>query len=125
MPVKGVSDIRRKIGSLKVKIDKNTERTLTAIVTTARGHVMLKTPVDTATLINSLQFQVFPNGAILFFKNGFADVTGFNYALKLETTENWKPSKKPNAGPHFLRDGFESPEARADIKAVIEANNRL
>lgn len=125
MAAKGANLIRRNIGNLMVRLDKNKEATLTAIMMTAKTAVMLKTPVDTSTLINSLEFKVFPNGALLFFRNGFADKTGFNYALKLETSENWKPSKKPNAGPHFMRDGFESPEAIADIKRVIEVNNRL
>ena len=49
----------------------------------------------------------------------------FNYALKLEEDENWSPRKKLNAGPHFLRDGFESPEAKNDIWSVIKESNRL
>lgn len=125
MAVKGVANIRRNIGNLKAKINSNTQKTLTAIMLTARGHVMMQTPVDTSTLINSLSFNVFPNGAIMFFKAGFADGSGYNYALKLETTEGWAPSKKAAASPHFLRDGFESPEALADIRAVIKVSNRL
>jgi len=125
MTVKGVAQIRRNIGNLKVQIDKNTEKALTAIMMTAKGHVILKTPVDTATLINSIDFRVSQSSAVLYFRDGFADVTGFNYALWLEENENWKPSKKPAAGPHFMRDGFESPEAGSDIMAVIKASYRL
>lgn len=125
MTVKGVAQIRRNIGNLKVRIDKSTEKALTAIVMTAKGHVMLKTPEDTATLINSIDFKVATKQAALYFRGGFADKTGFNYALWLEENENWKPSKKPAAGPHFMRDGFESPEARADILDVIKASYRL
>lgn len=127
MPAKvtGTNLVRKNIGNLKVQIDKNTEKTLTAIMMTARTAVMLKTPVDTDTLINSLHFDVSERSALLYFRAGFADVTGFNYALWLEENENWKPSKKPAAGPHFMRDGFESPEAKSDIMAVIKASNRL
>lgn len=125
MTVKGVAQIRKNIGNLKVQIEKNTEKALTAIVMTAKGHVMLKTPVDTSTLINSIDFKVGQNQAVLYFRGGFADVTGFNYALWLEENENWKPTKKPAAGPHFMRDGFESPEARSDILAVIKASYRI
>ena len=123
--VTGVNLVRKNIGNLKVQIDKNTEKTLVGIMMTAKGHVMLKTPVDTSTLINSLDFKVSERSAVLYFRGGFADKTGFNYALKLEESENWSPRKKPNAGPHFMRDGFESPEAKSDIWAVIKASNRL
>lgn len=123
--VKGVSQVRRNIGNLKVQIDKNTEQALKAIMMTARGHVMMKTPVDTSTLINSIDYQVSARSAALYFRGGFADKTGFNYALYLEENEDWKPSRKPNAGPHFMRDGFESPEAKSDIMAVIKASYRL
>ena len=125
MTVKGVANIRRNIGNLVVQIDKNTEKALKAIMMTARGHVMMQTPVDTSTLINSIDFKVSARSAVLYFRGGFADKTGFNYALYLEENENWKPTKKPTAGPHFMRDGFESPAARADIMAVIKASYRL
>ena len=123
--VTGADLVRKNVGNLKAKIDSNTEKTLTAIMMTAKGHVMLKTPVDTSTLINSLDFKVSERSALLYFRAGFADKTGFNYALKLEENENWKPRKKPNAGPHFMRDGFESPEAKSDIWSVIKASNNL
>jgi len=123
--VTGVELVRKNIGNLKVQIDKNTEKTLTAIMMTARTAVMLKTPVDTSTLINSIDYQVSARSAVLYFRAGFSDKTGFNYALKLEENENWTPRKKPNAGPHFMRDGFESPEAKSDIWSVIKASNNL
>lgn len=125
MTVKGVAKLRRNIGNLQVQIERHTEKALTAIMMTARTAVMLQTPVDTSTLINSIDFKVATKQAALYFRGGFADKTGFNYALFLEENESWKPTKKPAAGPHFLRDGFESPEARADIMAVIKASYRL
>ena len=125
MTVKGVDQLRRNIGKFTAEINGNTEKALKAIMMTARGHVMLNTPVDTSTLINSIDFKISARSAVLYFIGGFADKTGFNYALYLEENENWKPTKKPAAGPHFMRDGFESPEARADIMAVIKASYRL
>ena len=124
MPVKGANLVRRNIGNLRVQIDKNTEKTLTAIMMTAKIAVALKTPVDTAALINSIDYNVSDRSASLYFRGGFSD-KGFNYALKLEEDENWSPRKKLNAGPHFLRDGFESPEAKNDIWSVIKESNRL
>ena len=123
--VTGVNLVRKNIGNLKARIGSNTEKTLTGIIMTAKGHVMLKTPVDTSTLINSLDFKVSERSAVLYFRGGFADKTGFNYAIKLEENENWTPSKKPNAGPHFMRDGFESQDSINDFMAVIKASYRL
>jgi hypothetical protein len=126
MTVKGIDKIRKNIGNVFIETQGvNTQAALSAIMMTARGHVMLRTPVDTATMINSLNFKVSKESAVLYFRGGFADKTGFNYALYLEENESWKPTKKPAAGPHFMRDGFESPEARADIMAVIKASYRL
>ena len=132
MTVKGVSQLKRNIGEFFFTVEKDTEATLKAIMMTARGHVMLNTPVDTSTLINSIDFNVSERSAVLYFRGGFADKAGFNYALFLEenvyadgSPVDWKPTKKPAAGPHFLRDGFESPEAKADIMTVIRASYRL
>lgn len=125
MTVKGADQILRNIGRMQVQIKSNRKKTLTAIMMTAKGHVMEKTPIDTAAFINSIDYQVKDTAAVLYFRGGFAEKTGFNFGLWLETSEDWKPTKKPAAGPHFMRDGFESPDALADIKAVIEASNRL
>lgn len=123
--VTGLSNIHRNINNLKVEIGRNTEKALTAIMMTARGYAIMGTPVDTSTLINSIDFNVGENGAVLYYRGGFADNTGFNFAYWLETNETWKPTKKPSAGPHFLRDAFESPEAKADFQDIIKASYQL
>ena len=113
------------------KIKSLDQKALTAIMMAAKGHVILKTPVDTSTLINSLDFKVKAPKAVMYFRSGFAE-NGFNYALFLEenvykdgSPVNWKPSKKPNAGPHFMRDGFESQDSINDFMTVIKASYRL
>ena len=121
MAAKVSADFRRVIREIK-SLD---TKALTGIMMTAKGHVMLNTPVDTSTLINSIDFRVNAPTAVMYFRAGFADKTGFNYAEWLEENENWKPSKKPTAGPHFLRDGFESQESINDFMNVIEALYRL
>lgn len=126
MPVRGQNQVSKKIGSFFVDVEgKYTEKALRGVMITARGYAMLDTPVDTATLINSIDYSITRLGtATLYYRGGFSE-KGFNYAEWLENNENWTPTKKPNAKPHFLRDSFESPDARADIMAVIKASYNL
>lgn len=125
MPVKGSRDIKRNMGRFIADVRGNkTNKVLTAIMLSAKGHIMLDTPVDTASLINSLDFTVSNGLGIMFFKAGFTQ-KGFNYALYLHENVDWLPNKKKSATHHFMTNGFESPEARSDIMRIIENGYRL
>lgn len=126
MTVKGVEEVKRRIGQFFIDVDKKkTEQALYGIMMTARGYAALRTPEETAVFVNSIDYTISPYGsAILYYRGGFSE-EGFNFGHWLETNENWNPVKKPIAGPHFLRDAFESPDARQDIMNIIKAAYKL
>jgi hypothetical protein len=125
MPVTGSRNIKRNMGRFvaDVRGDK-TNKVLTTIMLAAKGHIMLYTPVDTASLINSLDFTVSKGMGTMWFKKGFTK-KGFNYAFHLHEDPNWSPRKKRSATSHFMTKGFESPEARSDIMRIIKNGYRL
>lgn len=120
MTVKGVRQIRQNVGNWVVDTrGKKTQQVLNGIMMTAKGYATLWTPVDTATLVNSLTYSVDGDRAVMFYRAGFADKTGFNYAEFLHNTTKWSPSKKPTATHHFLSKAFEEPEPQADFRRIM------
>jgi hypothetical protein len=134
MPVKGVSKVKNNVGRWAAKIDgAQTEKVLLTIIMTAAGYAKLETPVDTNTLINSLDYKLINAGrsGVVFYGAGFSE-KGFNYGLFLHenvyedgTAVNWKPRKKKDATHHFLSNAFESPSYKADYNRIILNGYRL
>jgi len=123
MPVVGASKVKLNAKKLIDDIaEKRTRKVLTAVLSTGAAYAKTWTPVDTATLINSQRQEVRESASGLtgrvWYDAGFSE-SGFNYAMWLETNDNWKPRKKKQAGPHFLQRGFEDPAAVGDINNVI------
>lgn len=122
MAVTGVRQIQQNVGNWIADTQgRKTQQVLHGIMGTAKGYATLWTPVDTATLVNSLSYSVDSDRAVMFFRAGFADQSGFNYAEFLHNTTKWKPSKKPTATPFFLSRAFEDPEPQADFRRTMEA----
>lgn len=121
MTVEGVRQIKQNVGKWVADTQfRKTEQVLNGIMMTAKGYATMWTPEDTATLVNSLSYSVNGDRAIMFYRAGFADKTGFNYAEFLHNTEKWKPSKKPMATHHFLSRAFEDKEPQADFNNVMK-----
>lgn len=121
MTVKGVRQIRQNVGKWVADTQgMKTQHVLNGIMMAAKGYATLWTPVDTATTINSLSYSVNGDRAVMFYRAGFADKTGFNYAEFLHNTTKWKPTKKPTATHHFLSRAFEDPAPQADFKRVMQ-----
>lgn len=127
MPVKGVAQIKRNVGNWVAQIEgAQTEKILLTIIMTAAGYAKLETPVDTATLINSLDYKLINNGktGVVFYGAGFTP-KGFNYGLFLHNNVDWQPVKKKDAKHHFLSDAFESPSYQSDYQRIIVNGYKL
>lgn len=124
MKIKLRGDFSGKLKKLSREMPEQTEKVLLAVMGTAKGYATMWTPVDTSTLINSLDYKVSGNNAIIFYKTGFAEKTGFNYAEYLHENTNWKPGSHPRANeratPHFLIRAFTDKAAKEDINRNIE-----
>lgn len=128
MPVVGGVALRNNLKKFRNDIkDKKTVQALVAVAQVGIGNAVRFAPIEYSTLVNSrfIERPVREN-------NGWSLTAGFNvnYAVYLETRENWKPrpvseKKGPGANmkakPHFLRDGFQSPEARRQIAKTLQA----
>ncbi len=106
------------------KIDENARRAAVAVGTSAGARADEKAPIEFGTLINSRYLDVSEQSDVWRLRVGYMP----EYAAYLHNNTNWSPRppnmKKgnawnPNAGPYWLRDAFESPEARSDNDKLI------
>ena len=122
MPLKGVSQVRgRYAATIKDIAENKTMKVVTAIVATGAAWAKLCTPVDTSALINSQRKSVSQSGSAIVGKVWYSQ----DYAVWLETKDNWTPRKKKTAKPHFLRSGFEDEGPQSEIKEIIRNGYKL
>lgn len=122
MPLKGVSQVRGRYQAVIKDIAENkTRKVVTAIVATGAAWAKLYTPVDTSALINSQRKSVSQSGGAIVGKVWYSQ----DYAVWLETKNNWKPRKKKTAKPHFLKSGFEDEGPQSEIKEIIRNGYKL
>ena len=129
MPLKGVSQVRGRYQAVIKDIAENkTMKVIVAIVAEGAANAKNFTPVDTSTMVNSQRKSFERGGTAVIgtvgYYSGFSK-TGFSYQMHLETTDNWKPTKKASAKPHFLRSGFEDPDSQEAIKNIIRNGYKL
>lgn len=128
MPVKFVNNS----ADFERAVVKKSIQFVNAIASVGANWSKIDAPIAYGTLVNSQQTSVRLNGTEVDAKVGFYT----EYAIYLEEGENWKPkpppkygSKKkgitpaaawnPKAKPHFLRNGFERPEAQAEMAKMV------
>lgn len=122
MPLKGVSQVRGRYQAVIKDIAENkTRKVVTAIVATGAAWAKLYTPVDTSALINSQRKSVSQSGGAIVGKVWYSQ----DYAVWLETKDNWAPRKKKTAKPQFLRSGFEDEGPQSEIKEIIRNGYKL
>lgn len=122
MPLKGVSQVRGRYQAvIKGIAETKTIKVVTAIVATGAAWAKLYTPVDTSALINSQRKSVSQSGGAIVGKVWYSQ----DYAVWLETKDNWTPRKKKTAKPHFLRSGFEDEGPQSEIKEIIRNGYKL
>lgn len=135
MPVSGLKEAKRKTAEIVGRITGElSERTVTEILIIGAGYASVSTPVATSLLINSQYRQVSSDGSGVHGRVGYTAA----YAAAVENAKGtllgtntprspatlgkvWDPGAKP----HFLRDGFESAEARSDIEAAVKRGMAL
>lgn len=122
MPLKGVSQVRGRYASvIKDITETKTVKVITAIIATGASWAKMYTPVDTSALINSQRKSVTDSGGVVVGKVWYSQ----DYAVWLETKDNWTPRKKKEAKPHFLKSGFEDPEPQSEIQNIIRNGYKL
>lgn len=118
MAVKGASKVVSNYRKLVDKISgQMSQQTLNHVLSIGAAQAKIYTPVDTAALINSQQITTTKTASGY---KGYVFYT-VDYALPLETKDNWTPRFKATAKPHFLQSGFEDPSPMARIRnAIVE-----
>lgn len=124
MPLTGVTALRRNLEQTFTDIrEGKAKEFVTAVLSIAWNESKLYTPIEYSNLINSVTMNIEVTGSIT---SGTLTYNA-NYAAALEFRENWKPrppSEKsgqawnPNATPHYLQKGFESPDS---VNAINKA----
>lgn len=127
MPIKGANQVKGKLRQAVAKIDKKAAQFVVAVINDAGILSKTKAPIEFGLLINSQQSE-FTKGATTYtgelsYNTVYASILNDGvYKWKPRPVANKKgPSWNPNAEPHFLEYGFESPEA----KQMIEANKEM
>jgi len=130
MPVTGAAAVRRNMGRIFKDInEKKAPQFVNLVMSIGETKSKELAPLAYADLVNSVITIVDVKS------DGISATLSYNkkYAAALEFREDWKPNpppkyaniKKgipsapawnPQATPHYLRDGFESPASRAAIK---------
>ena len=122
MPLKGVSQVRGRYQAVIKDIAENkTRKVVTAIVATGAAWAKLYTPLMDGALINSQRKRVRNESGVVVGRVWYLQ----DYALWLETKDNWTPRKKKSAKPHFLRSGFEDEGPQSEIKEIIRNGYKL
>ena len=136
MPIKNANQVKANLRKSVAKIDKKAQQFVQAVVSDAGILSKTKAPLAYSLLVNSQQQDFEKRGF-----SGYVGVLSYNtkYAAALNDPKvPWRPkppvkygNKKkgiapatawnPEATPHFLEYGFESPEA----KTMIEANEKI
>ena len=124
MPVTGAKAVNSKMKSIFKDIQSNkTNQFVSAVLSVGWNNSKLLAPTEYGTLINSITMWIEPKEGLITGSLSY----NTNYAAYLEFGENWSPRPpalksgpawNPNAKPHFLRLGFESPESKAEIKEL-------
>jgi len=126
MPVKGANQVKGRLRQFIAATDKKALQYVNAVLSEAGALSKTKAPLEFGTLHNSQSIDV---------KQTRAETIGtLSYNTKYASILNdgkyvWKPrppsEKKgpawnPDAQPHFLEYGFESPEAQAAQRRLME-----
>lgn len=126
MPVKGIKEVKAKVGKIFADIhEKKAVQFTNAVLSIGQAHSMELAPVEHSLLVNSIlkNVDVTPSGV--------DGALSYNtaYAARLEFKEDWKPvppeqkdgpAWNPNAKPHYLKRGFEDAESQASIKQAFK-----
>ena len=124
MPVTGAKAVNSKMKSIFKDIQSNkTNQFVRSVVSVGENNSKQYAPIEYGTLINSTIVDLNSTNGLITGSLSY----NTNYAAHLEFGENWSPRPpalksgpawNPNAKPHFLRLGFESPESKAEIKEL-------
>lgn len=135
MPVSGLKEAKRKTAEIVGRITGDLSvATVEAILIIGSGNASVSTPVATSLLFNSQYRHISSDGSGVHGRVGYTaayaaavenakgTLLGTNTPRSPATLGNvWDPGAKP----HFLRDGFESSEARSDIAAAVKRGMAL
>lgn len=127
MPVVGANQIKARMKSFASDIsDKKALQFVNSVVAQAGILSKEKAPLEIGDLHNSQMFDVVKNAAgvkgTLSYNTLYASILNNGiYKWKPRPPANKKgPAWNPNAEPHFLEYGFESPEGKANTQKHLE-----
>lgn len=127
MPVVGANQIKARMKSFVSDVSDNKALQFVNSVVAQAGILSEeKAPIEYGTLINSKRIDVVKNAnrvkGTLSYNTLYASIlNNGKYKWKPRAPANKKgPAWNPNAAPHFLEYGFESPEGRANIQKFLE-----
>ena len=127
MPVVGANKIKARMKSFVSDVsDKKAMQFVNAVVSQAGIISKEKAPLEIGDLHNSQRFDVVKNAGrvigSLSYNTLYASILNDGkYKWNPRPPANKKgPAWNPNATPHFLEYGFESPEGQAMIKKYLE-----
>lgn len=126
MPVTGVKKVRANMRKVFKDIsEKKAVKFIQAVISIGASQAREFTAVEYSNLVNSVTMWTEKKGSTI-----VGDVTyNANYAAYLEFNVDWKPrpvsmkngpAANMDAGPHFLKRGFESKESRDTINKVMK-----
>ena len=127
MPVVGANQIKARMKSFVSDVStKKSLQFVNSVVAQAGILSKEKAPLEFGTLHNSQRVDVVKNAAgvkgTLSYNTLYASILNDGkYKWKPRAPANKKgPAWNPNATPHFLEYGFESPEGKANIQKYLE-----
>ncbi len=127
MPVVGANQIKARMKSFVSDVsDKKALQFVNSVVAQAGILSEEKAPIEYGALINSKRIDVVKNASrvtgSLSYNTLYASILNNGiYKWKPRSPANKKgPAWNPNATPHFLEYGFESPEGKANIQKHLE-----
>ena len=125
MPVTGIETVKVNMKRVFKDIsDKKAPQFINAVLSIGAANSKELTPMEYSTLVNSQIINVEKLGekvvGFVSFNTNYAAALEFGVWRPRPVSMKEGPAANMDAKPHFLREGFESPESKAAIKQAQE-----